>query len=133
MPQQVLKGQFVTQDASAPDHTDPCSSGQNAPIARRRCRDPLPRLFCGLGFVDTRVVLHVQQQPGATSYPLVSYEYAVFSKKQMNPGTATAIRKFPLWCIEPSEDKAAILERVHFIPLPRHTWELSRAQIQMIK
>jgi phosphate transport system substrate-binding protein len=71
--------------------------------------------------------------PGATSYPLVSYEYAVVSKKQRDPATATAIRKFLLWCIEPSEDKAAILERVHFIPLPPHTWELSQAQIQMIR
>jgi phosphate transport system substrate-binding protein len=71
--------------------------------------------------------------PGATSYPLVSYEYAVVSKHQNNPETAAALRRFLLWCIEPSEDKAAILDKVHFIPLPAHTWELSQAQIQMIK
>ena len=71
--------------------------------------------------------------PGATSYPLVAYEYAVVSKKQRDPATAAAIRKFLLWCIEPSEDKAAMLERVHFIPLPPHTWELSQAQIQTIR
>jgi phosphate transport system substrate-binding protein len=71
--------------------------------------------------------------PGATSYPLVSYEYAVVSKHQKSPGTAAAVRRFLLWCIEPSEDKAALLDKVHFIPLPAHTWELSQAQIQMIK
>jgi phosphate transport system substrate-binding protein len=71
--------------------------------------------------------------PGATSYPLVSYEYAMVSKHQKTPETAAALRRFLLWCIEPSEDKAAILDKVHFIPLPAHTWELSQAQIQMIK
>jgi phosphate transport system substrate-binding protein len=71
--------------------------------------------------------------PGETSYPLVSYEYAIVSKHQKNPAVAVAVRRFLLWCIEPSEDKAAILERVHFIPLPPHTWELSQAQIQMIR
>lgn len=71
--------------------------------------------------------------PGATSYPLVSYEYAVVSKHQKDPATAAALRRFLLWCIEPSEDKAAILDKVHFIPLPAHTWELSQAQIQMIR
>jgi phosphate transport system substrate-binding protein len=71
--------------------------------------------------------------PGDASYPLVSYEYAVVSKTQHDPATAAALRRFLLWCIEPSEDKAALLDRVHFIPLPPHTWELSQAQIQMIK
>ena len=71
--------------------------------------------------------------PGETSYPLVSYEYAVVLKKQRDAETAAAIRRFILWCIEPSEDKAAILDRVHFIPLPAHTWELSQTQIQMIR
>jgi phosphate transport system substrate-binding protein len=71
--------------------------------------------------------------PGETSYPLVSYEYAVVAKKQKDPATAAAVRRFLLWCIEPSEDKAALLDRVHFIPLPPHTWELSQAQIQLIR
>ena len=66
------------------------------------------------------------------SYPLVTYEYVMVAKNQRDPATAEAIRRFLLWCIEPSEDKAAILERVRFIPLPPHTWELSQAQIQMI-
>jgi phosphate transport system substrate-binding protein len=70
--------------------------------------------------------------PGEKSYPLVTYEYAIVSRHQRDPATAAALRRFLLWCVEPSEDKAAILERVHFIPLPPHIWELSQAQIQLI-
>jgi phosphate transport system substrate-binding protein len=70
--------------------------------------------------------------PGEKSYPMVTYEYAMVSRTQRDAATAAAIRRFLLWCIEPSEDKAAILARVHFIPLPPHTWELSQAQIQLI-
>jgi phosphate transport system substrate-binding protein len=71
--------------------------------------------------------------PGDTSYPLVSYEYAVVSRKQPDPATAAELRQFLLWCIVPSETKAGMLDRVHFIPLPPHTWELSQAQIQMVR
>jgi phosphate transport system substrate-binding protein len=71
--------------------------------------------------------------PGAGSYPLVNYEYAIVSTTQANPATAAAIRRFLLWAIVPSEDNAAYLDGVHFIPLPPHTWELSQAQIQTIK
>jgi phosphate transport system substrate-binding protein len=71
--------------------------------------------------------------PGDVSYPLVSYEYAVVKRQQRDPATAAAMREFLLWCIEPSEDKAALLDRVHFIALPPHSWELSQAQIQQIR
>ncbi len=71
--------------------------------------------------------------PGDQSYPLVNYEYAVVSTKQPNPETAAAIRRFLLWTILPSEENAEYLERVHFVPLPPHIWELSQAQIQLIR
>jgi phosphate transport system substrate-binding protein len=71
--------------------------------------------------------------PGAASYPLVNYEYAVVSTKQANSDVATALRHFLLWAIEPSETKEGFLDRVHFVPLPPHTWELSQAQIQTIR
>ena len=70
--------------------------------------------------------------PGEQSYPLVNYEYAVVSTKQANPDVAAASRRFLLWTIEPSEINEGYLERVHFVPLPPHTWELSQAQIQKI-
>jgi phosphate transport system substrate-binding protein len=70
--------------------------------------------------------------PGDASYPLVNYEYAVVSTKQPNPEVAAALRRFLLWVILPSEENADYLERVHFVPLPPHIWELSQAQIQLI-
>jgi phosphate transport system substrate-binding protein len=71
--------------------------------------------------------------PGEQSYPLVNYEYAVVSTKQANPDVAAALRRFLLWAIVPSEERDADLERVHFVPLPPHIWELSQAQIHLIQ
>jgi phosphate transport system substrate-binding protein len=71
--------------------------------------------------------------PGEDAYPLTNYEYAIVSTKQADPATAAAIRKFLLWTIVPSETNEGYLDNVHFIGLPPHVWELSQAQIQMIK
>jgi phosphate transport system substrate-binding protein len=71
--------------------------------------------------------------PAAGTYPLVNYEYAVVSTKQPDPAVAAAVRHFLEWSILPSEENAAWLQAVHFIPLPPHTWELSYQQIQSIK
>ncbi|QGZ65237.1 phosphate ABC transporter substrate-binding protein PstS [Paraburkholderia acidisoli] len=71
--------------------------------------------------------------PASGTYPLVNYEYAVVSKQQPNPAVAAEIRKFLEWSILPSDENAAYLEAVHFIPLPPHTWELSTNQIESIR
>ncbi|RKP57798.1 phosphate ABC transporter substrate-binding protein PstS [Pararobbsia silviterrae] len=71
--------------------------------------------------------------PASGAWPLVNYEYAVVSTEQSDPAVAAAIRRFLLWAILPSEDNEAWLNAAHFIPLPPHTWELSQAQIQLIK
>ena len=71
--------------------------------------------------------------PGANSYPLINYEYAIVSAKQPDPGTAAAIRKFLLWAIAPDETNAAYLADAHFIALPAHIWVLSHDQIELIK
>lgn len=71
--------------------------------------------------------------PAAGTYPLVNYEYAVVSTQQPNPAIAAEIRKLLKWSIVPSDENAAYLEAVHFIPLPPHTWELSVTQIESIK
>ena len=70
--------------------------------------------------------------PGADSYPLINYEYAIVSSKQPNPQVASAIGNFLLWCISPQNGSAAsFLDPVHFIALP--TAIRARSEIQIAK
>ena len=70
--------------------------------------------------------------PGANSYPLINYEYAMVSDKQPNPQVAAAISKFLLWCISPDGGSApSFLDSVHFIALP--TSIRARSEIQIAK
>lgn len=70
--------------------------------------------------------------PGANSYPLINYEYAVVSDKQANPQVASAIGNFLLWCISPQGGSApSFLDPVHFIALP--TSIRARSEIQIAK
>ena len=71
--------------------------------------------------------------PGAHAYPLINYEYAVVSTKQVNPAIAVAIRRFLLWATVPDETNEKYLQNAHFIPLPPHIWVLSYDLIQSIK
>jgi phosphate transport system substrate-binding protein len=71
--------------------------------------------------------------PGADSYPLINYEYAVVSTKQPNPEMAEAISNFLLWCIGPQGGNArSYLEPLHFIALPVSIRALSEMQIAKI-
>jgi phosphate transport system substrate-binding protein len=70
--------------------------------------------------------------PGADSYPLINYEYAVVADRQSNPQVASAIGNFLLWCISPQGGSAAsFLDPVHFIALP--TAIRARSEIQIAK
>ncbi len=70
--------------------------------------------------------------PGANSYPLINYEYAVVAEKQPNSQVATAISNFLLWCISPDGGSSpSFLNAVHFIPLP--TSIRARSEIQIAK
>lgn len=70
--------------------------------------------------------------PGANSYPLINYEYAIVSKKQPNAQVAAAISNFLEWCISPQGGSAAsFLNSVHFIALP--TSIRARSEIQIAK
>jgi phosphate transport system substrate-binding protein len=72
--------------------------------------------------------------PGADSYPLINYEYAMVSERQANAQLAAAIRQFLLWCIAPQNGSAAsFLRPVHFIPLPTTIRALSEIQIAKIQ
>ncbi|MGD0476296.1 MAG: phosphate ABC transporter substrate-binding protein PstS [Candidatus Velthaea sp.] len=71
--------------------------------------------------------------PGADSYPLVNYEYAIVAAKQPNPQTAAALRDFLLWTIgagKGNDQKA--LDPLHFTTLPEFVRALSDAQIRLI-
>jgi phosphate transport system substrate-binding protein len=71
--------------------------------------------------------------PGANSYPLVNYEYAVVSTNQPNPQVAAGISSFLLWCLAPEGgSSASFLDPVHFIPLPTTIRALSEIQIAKI-
>jgi phosphate transport system substrate-binding protein len=70
--------------------------------------------------------------PGADSYPLINYEYAIVTEKQANPQVAAAISNFLLWCISPQGGNAgSLLDPVHFIALP--TAIRARSEIQIAK
>src|SRR5580700_4212521 len=70
--------------------------------------------------------------PGANSYPLINYEYAMVSQKQPYAQVAAAISNFLLWCISPQGGSAAsFLDPVHFIALP--TSIRARSEIQIAK
>lgn len=70
--------------------------------------------------------------PGANSYPLINYEYAIVSDQQPSAQMASAISNFLLWCISPQGGSAAsFLDPVHFIPLP--TSIRARSEIQIAK
>jgi phosphate transport system substrate-binding protein len=72
--------------------------------------------------------------PGANSYPLINYEYALVSEKQPNAQVAAAIGNFLLWCISPQGGSAAsLLDPVHFIALPTSIRARSEMQISKIQ
>jgi len=72
--------------------------------------------------------------PGADSYPLINYEYAVVSEKQPSPQVAAAISSFLLWSISPQGGNAAgFLAPVHFIALPTAIRARSEIQIARIQ
>jgi phosphate transport system substrate-binding protein len=71
--------------------------------------------------------------PGADSYPLINYEYAMVADHQPNAQTASALSNFLLWCISPQGGSAAgLLDPVHFIPLPISIRARSEEQIAKI-
>jgi phosphate transport system substrate-binding protein len=71
--------------------------------------------------------------PGANSYPLINYEYAIVSEQQPNTQSAQAISNFLLWCISREGGSAeSFLSPVHFIALPTSIRARSEMQIAKI-
>jgi len=69
--------------------------------------------------------------PGANSYPIINYEYAIVNPKQKDAATASEVKSFLTWAVTGGQEKA-YLEKVHFIALPRSIVNLSKAQIAEI-
>jgi phosphate transport system substrate-binding protein len=72
--------------------------------------------------------------PGAQSYPIVNYEYAIVKSQQPNADTAKALREFLSWAIYPKGGNAPYyLQAVGLDALPEPIVKLSEKQIQKIK
>jgi phosphate transport system substrate-binding protein len=80
--------------------------------------------------VDERVSLIFA--PGAESYPIINYEYAIVNTEQP-PEMAAALKSFFTWAIDPEAGSSEhFMTAVGFVPLPPHIAVLSKKQIAMI-
>ncbi|HEX3491107.1 MAG TPA: phosphate ABC transporter substrate-binding protein PstS, partial [Streptosporangiaceae bacterium] len=70
--------------------------------------------------------------PGASSYPIVNYEYAIVNTKQSDGVKAEDIRAFLHWTVGPGQNKTTYLDPVDFQPLPASVVKLSNNQIAKI-
>ena len=72
--------------------------------------------------------------PGAESYPIINYEYAIVSRKQPSGEMASELRQLFTWAMSPTGGSAPhFMEAVHFVPLPAPVVKLSAAQIAEIQ
>ncbi len=69
--------------------------------------------------------------PGANSYPIINYEYAIVNTKQSNGTTAEDIRAFLHWAVHAGQN-SSYLSTVNFQPLPSSVVQLSDNQIAKI-
>jgi phosphate transport system substrate-binding protein len=70
--------------------------------------------------------------PGADSYPIINYEYAIVNPKQADSGKAGELKKFLNWALTDGQN-ARYLDAVHFLPLPESIAAKSKAQIEKIQ
>jgi phosphate transport system substrate-binding protein len=71
--------------------------------------------------------------PGAQSYPIINYEYAIVKSDQPSQNTAEALRQLFTWAISPSGGNApSFMQKLHFVALPSSVVKLSAAQIAKI-
>ncbi len=72
-------------------------------------------------------------EPGANSYPIINFEYAIIKTQQNDATTAAALKKFLTWAISPTGGNSSqYLNAVSFQPLPSSVQSLSTAQINKI-
>jgi len=72
--------------------------------------------------------------PGAESYPIINYEYAIVSRKQPTGAMASELRQLFTWAMSSTGGSAPhFMDAVHFVPLPEPVVKLSAAQIAEIQ
>jgi phosphate transport system substrate-binding protein len=72
--------------------------------------------------------------PGAESYPIINYEYAIVNRNQPSAETAAALRTLFTWAISKTGGNAPkYMNAVHFVALPESVVKLSQAQINQIQ
>jgi phosphate transport system substrate-binding protein len=76
--------------------------------------------------------LSLINEPGANSYPIINYEYAIVNDKQSDGAKAEDIRAFLHWAVHSGQSASTYLDAVDFQPLPAHVVSLSDAQISKI-
>lgn len=69
--------------------------------------------------------------PGAESYPIINYEYAIVNPQQADGETREALVAFLKWAINDGNE-GRFLNAVHFLPLPASIKKLSVAQLDQI-
>lgn len=68
--------------------------------------------------------------PGAESYPIINYEYAIVNTAKSPPEVAKAVRAFLEWAVSPDGGNAKkYMEAVNFVALPPAIRKLSLAQL----
>ncbi len=72
--------------------------------------------------------------PGAQSYPIINYEYAIVKSAQSSPAVADAVRAFLEWAISPQGGNAPhYMQAVGFVPLPAPIARMSLTQLSRIR
>ena len=72
--------------------------------------------------------------PGANSYPIINYEYAIVSKKQPSAEMASELRQLFTWAMSPAGGSSRpFMTELHFTALPALVRKLSAAQIAEIQ
>lgn len=72
--------------------------------------------------------------PGAASYPIINYEYAIVKQQQPSPAMANVLKTFFTWAISPTGGNSPkYLNQVGFVPLPAAIRQLSLKQIATIR
>lgn len=69
--------------------------------------------------------------PGASSYPIINYEYAIVNPNQSSKEKVAGLKAFLHWTLTQGQS-AKYLGKVHFLPLPAAIKKISQKQIDKI-